>query len=209
MCYGVVGIMRLLCTLLLLLAAAPAHADAALQRAKQDFDAGRALYEQGRYAEAHERFAAGYELVHRPRFLMNMGQCQRQLKQFDRARELFQRYLDEAPDDDPERARVIRFIAELDAEERAAQEHATPAEGTGATTAPPAGTAPSSQVAPSSSAVVAAPAPAPQPHRSFARRNWWIFPVAGVILAGVAVGIYFGVRPADPCANSLGCLDLR
>jgi tetratricopeptide (TPR) repeat protein len=56
------------------------------------------------------------------------------------------------------------------------------------------------------SPVVAAPAPREKP--SFVRRNWWIFPVGAVVLAGAAVGIYFAVRPSVDCsATPLGCLD--
>ena len=51
---------------------------------------------------------------------------------------------------------------------------------------------------------------ATQPEKkSFVRRNWWIFPVGAVVLAGAAVGIYFAVRPSsgvDCGSASLGCV---
>jgi tetratricopeptide (TPR) repeat protein len=61
----------------------------------------------------------------------------------------------------------------------------------------------------SASAPPAIVAVAPPP-RSFARRHWWIFPVAAVVAAGAAVGIYFAIRPPGrlTCSDAkLGCLD--
>jgi hypothetical protein len=41
------------------------------------------------------------------------------------------------------------------------------------------------------------------------QRHWWIIPVSAVVVAGVAVGLYFGLRPADcPTSASLGCIDV-
>jgi hypothetical protein len=49
------------------------------------------------------------------------------------------------------------------------------------------------------------------PRKSWVKRNWWVFPVAGAVVVGVAVGVgvYYGTRAPDPCAGaSLSCWDL-
>jgi hypothetical protein len=46
------------------------------------------------------------------------------------------------------------------------------------------------------------------PPRSFARRHWWIFPVVGVVVAGVAVGLGVGLTQPTGCAAQKGlCVD--
>jgi hypothetical protein len=47
--------------------------------------------------------------------------------------------------------------------------------------------------------------------KSFARRHWWIFPVAGAMVVGVALGVGIGVGTArpDPCMGATaGCLTI-
>ena len=51
---------------------------------------------------------------------------------------------------------------------------------------------------------------APPARPSFARRHWWIFPVAVVVVgAAVGVGAYFGTRPVNrfDCSSSIACID--
>ncbi len=171
----------------LLSAAARADEDPLIQ-ARAHSEAGRALYTLGRYDEALREFDAGYALSHNARFLVNIGQSQRALGREEDARDTYRRYLAEVPPDDPLRREVARIVAELDA--RIAAKPVTPA--------PP-------SVVPTAVAQAA-----PPPPRSFVRRHWWIFPVSAAVLAGVAVGIYFGVRPAPAldCASvSFGCVD--
>src|SRR5262245_45858671 len=85
-----------------------AHAEGgdALARARSHFEAGRALYSLGNYTDAIREFSAGYELVGKPQFLLNLGQCYRKQNQLQRARQMYQKYLSQAPSSDPERPQV-------------------------------------------------------------------------------------------------------
>ena len=88
--------------------------DDPVTRARTHFEAGRALYQLGNYNEALREFAAGYQLAPRPQFLLNLGQCYRKLDDLPNAREMYQRYLHDAPASDPERPQAQQILAEID-----------------------------------------------------------------------------------------------
>ncbi len=192
--------------------------DDPVTRARTHFEAGRALYQLGNYHEALREFAAGYELAPRPQFLLNLGQCYRKLDDLERAHEMYQRYLHDAPPTDPERPQAEQILREIDRQLAAratpqappstSAPAATGAAATGAaaaTSAPPGNAAPAVQ--PATSALTAT---APPPGRSWVKRNWWVFPVAAVVVGvAVGVGVYYGTRAPDPCSGAnLACWDL-
>ncbi len=84
-------------------------------RAKAHFEAGAALYRADQFNEAIREFKAGYALVPRSGFLINLGQAYRKLGQDGEARYWFQRYLDETPQG-PQRAQVAELIAKIPAD---------------------------------------------------------------------------------------------
>jgi tetratricopeptide (TPR) repeat protein len=172
-------------------------------RAKLYFETGRLLYKQGDYEQAAKQFNAGYVLLPRPQFLLNSGLCYQKLEQLDKARDHYQRFLSEAPPDDPDRERANKWLGEVEvmlAAQRAVREQQRQNEPS---------VAPIIAPAPRNSGVTLTAAP-PPPRQSFVRRNWWIFPVAGVVVAGAVVGIVLGVRASGPsCNNMPGCLDFR
>lgn len=197
--------MRGLAKALLVLALAfgsVAHADNAdaVARARTHFEAGRALYNLGNYTDAIREFSAGYQLAPRPQFLVNLGQAYRKLGKLDRAREMYRRFLKEAPPDDPDRAQVQQLLKLLDAELASRPPPAPPPAATVVTPAP-------SPAAGHAAPVAALTATAP-PKKSFVRKNWWIFPVGAVVLTGLVVGIYFAARPSgvDCSSATLGCI---
>jgi tetratricopeptide (TPR) repeat protein len=170
---------------------APVDPDA--ERARSHFEAGQALYELGRYDEAVREFSASYTLSHHAALILNIGSCYRKLGDLSAARDVFKKFLAEAPPRDPYRPQVESILREIDATLAARAPAPPPAPAP----APVTVTAPPAQVA-------TAP-----PRRSFARRHWWIFPVVGAVAVGAAVGIYFGVRGAsspDCGSATLGCL---
>jgi len=180
--------------------AAPARAqqnDDQMTRARTHFEAGRALYQLGNYNEALREFAAGYQLAPRPQFLLNLGQCYRKLDDLANARSMYQRYLHDAPQSDPERPQAEQILAEIErqiADRQAAQAPPPPV-------TPPPGAAP---------AATTLTQTAPPPKKSWIKRNWWVIPVGAVVVGvGVGLGVYYGTRAPDPCIGAnLTCWDL-
>jgi hypothetical protein len=80
---------------------ARAHAQGAAgsaeARAKTLYQNGEAFVAKGKYREALTAFSQAYTLSKRPLLLFNMAECTRQLGDLERARELYQRYLDAEP----------------------------------------------------------------------------------------------------------------
>jgi tetratricopeptide (TPR) repeat protein len=77
---------------LLLSAALAAPARAGIdddQRARGHFEIGLGLYRLGDYPAALKEFAAGYELAHKPGFLLNLGQTYRKLGELREARDMY------------------------------------------------------------------------------------------------------------------------
>lgn len=186
--------------------AARAQNDEQTARARTHFEAGRALYQLGNFDEALREFAAGYQLVPKPQFLLNLGQCYRKLDDLQKAREMYQRYLHDAPATDPERPQAEQILVEIDrqiADKKAASAPPPIA------SPPPVANAPPSTGAtePASSTLTAT---APPSRKSWIKRNWWIIPVGAVVVGvGVGLGVYYGTRTADPCSGAnLACWDL-
>lgn len=177
-----------------------AQAQSAADRARRHFEAGQVEYTRGDFAGAVREFAAGYKLAPQPEFLVNMGQAYRRLGELDRAREMYARYLDEAPEGDFARPQVEKLLAEV--ERALAQAHDKPPP------PPPSPVEGDEGKVPKVQLPVSGPPIVPDHHPSFLRRNWWLAPVAAVAVTGLVVAIYFGTRPVGPnCSSaSLGCL---
>jgi tetratricopeptide (TPR) repeat protein len=83
-------------------------------RARSHFDAGNGYYASGLYQDAIREFQAGYALVPRPSFLVNLGQAYRKLGNLDRAKESYVSYLRSLPAESPLRDQALRVLAELE-----------------------------------------------------------------------------------------------
>jgi len=180
-------------------------------KARVHFEAGRALYRLGNYAEALREFEAGYQLAPRPQFLVNIGQAYRKLGDLPRAKETFERYLAAVPDS-PERPQIENLIAELAAQLAAPPPPPVEPPAEKATAPPP----PEKSAEPPPEKPAPAPVliaqPPPPKKRSFFARHWWIVPVAAAVAAGLAVGIYYAARPSTvQCgdANVILCASAR
>jgi tetratricopeptide (TPR) repeat protein len=185
--------------LLLLAICGAARAEDAVTSSRQHYNRGRELYLANYNAEALREFQAGYELAPRPEFLINMGLCQSRLGRLTEARDLYQKFLAAAPESHKQRQNVEDLLQKVEAELAARPPETAP---------PPKETPPR----PVSVAVVAAPAvlvatAPPQREKSFARRHWWIFPVVGVVVAGVAVGLGVGLSHKSGCDGQGLCVD--
>jgi hypothetical protein len=113
-------------------------------KAQQHYQVGAGFFRAHEYEAAVREFAAGYALMPRPEFLLNMGAAYRQMKSPVEALRMYERFLEAAPDS-PRRAEVSEVIAELrpeaerelKAREAAAAEPASVPAGLQSVTRPP------------------------------------------------------------------------
>ena len=188
-----------------------ARADEAVaaERARRHFEAGRALYHTGNYDEAISEFALGYDLAPKAEFLINIGLCQYRLGRLLPARENFRRFLRTAAPDNAQRGYAQEQLAEVEAAIAAvtpppeAKVVAKP-EAPKVVTPPP---SPSLTLAPAADAARVTATPLASAHKkSWARRNWWVVPVAVVVAGGGAVGLGLGLSH-NACSGSGVCID--
>jgi hypothetical protein len=114
---------------------------------------------------------------------------------------MYQRWLNDAPENDPERKQAEDILREIE------RKLAAPPPDAPATASGPEGTrtgeTPPPLITPAPT-TLHAEAPARRP---WLKRNWWLIPVSLVVAgAAVGVGVYFGTRN-DPCAgnNVIAC----
>lgn len=179
----------LLALLVVALAARIAAADAAATRnAKRHFERGQKLYTLTKFREALDEYQQAFDARPIPDFLFNIGQCYRNLGDYDAAIFSYKKYVAAAPDA-PNRAQVEQLIVDLQA--RKDQEDARRL---GLQPAPPPPAAP---------APAAAPAPPPPDRPIYVR--WWFWTGVGVVAAGAGVATYELTRPGSgPPSTSLG-----
>jgi tetratricopeptide (TPR) repeat protein len=84
------------------------------ERARGHYEIGLGLYRLGDYHGALKEFAAGYELAHKPGFLLNLGQTYRKLGELREARDLYRQFLAEVRADDPARPQAQKVLAEIE-----------------------------------------------------------------------------------------------
>ena len=172
------------------------------------FKSAEAKFNVGRFDEALVDYQAAYDAEPLPAFLFNIGQCYRNMGNYERAQFFFRRYTALDPRN-PNRHAAERLIAEMD---RLAGERPAPAPGE--EPAPP---------MPSLAAPVPAGdahPPAAYPRSSVAtktddndarppvyRRAWFWVAVSAAVVAGGAAAA-FAVRQDDP-RSSLRPIDAR
>ena len=71
--------------------------DATLNRARESFDKGQALFEQAKYAEAAAEFEAAFQARPFAQFLFNVGACHEKLRDYDKAATYYRRYIEKEP----------------------------------------------------------------------------------------------------------------
>jgi tetratricopeptide (TPR) repeat protein len=151
-------------------------ADADGREAKVHYERGMKAYNLQKFDVALSEFQTAYVEHPDPAFLFNIGQCQRQLAQYEAAAKSYRAYLSQQPDA-PNRDEVLTRIADM---EKGAQERRAEAPPLGVIS--PTGTtaAPVAPAAAEKSARMKAATPAP---KSQALRNAGI----GLGASGVAV----------------------
>jgi tetratricopeptide (TPR) repeat protein len=110
---------------LVLAAIAPAHQAYAgdapptkdqLDAAKKAFGEGRALYEEGKLAEAAEKFKESYKLSRNPVLLYNVGHTLDEMGAKDKALFYYRKFLADAPKTAPQRKDVAKRVDEIEKE---------------------------------------------------------------------------------------------
>lgn len=91
---------RLLAPLALAVALAPvaARGDELEDAAKMHFETGQRFYRSGMWPQALAEFNAGFELTHRPGFLINLAKVHEQLGEWAEAVRVYRQFLEQAPD---------------------------------------------------------------------------------------------------------------
>jgi tetratricopeptide (TPR) repeat protein len=200
--------MRLVAALLLSTAlVTPARAGSAddEERARAHYEIGLGLYRLGDYHAALKEFAAGYELAHKPGFLLNLGQTYRKLGELREARDLYRQFLAEVRPDDPARPQAQKVLTEI---EDALRKQPPPE--------PPPPVAPTPaplEPTPAPPVVAAPPPPAPlvQVTAPAPRRSHRGLRIAGVTVGALGLGlIVSGIGTAvaaDGVARDLNAAD--
>jgi tetratricopeptide (TPR) repeat protein len=99
--------------------AADPEDDRAIARAKKLHREGDKLFALGKFAGALEKFEQAFEAKPIPAFLFNIGQCHRNLGDYDAALFSFRKYLKLAPDA-KNRDAVLEYIDEVEREKQRA-----------------------------------------------------------------------------------------
>jgi tetratricopeptide (TPR) repeat protein len=182
--------MRLVVAAMFLLLASPRLFADEAEVAREHFSRGTTLYNLGRFGDAAREYERAYEAKQEPALLFNIAQAYRFDGQKKKALFAYRAYLRSLPDAH-DRTEVEARIAALERDvEREAPARAT---------APPRlEAAPTRPTAPSPEALVPSPqtlerAVAASPRKKPAYQRWWPWTLAGVVVAGAAVGIAVGV----------------
>ena len=185
---------RALLTVALLLGASPAWAEGeitaeAQARARMHFQQGKAAFELGNFQEALDQYKTAYRIAPLPGFLFNIGQCHRNLKNYEKAIFAFRSYLRKRPEA-PNREAVVLLIKELQRKIEERDRQKVP-------------------VYMPDSRPITDNNPPPPPTPIYKR--WWLWTLVAAAAGGAAVGIYFGARSheAQIPSSGLGIWDVR
>ena len=192
--------------LVALLAAAP-RAVAAEDEAAADLKA-RTYFVSGEFKQALEIYTRLYVETMHPTYLRNIGRCQQNLGEPDKAIASFREYLRKAKDlSADQRAEIEGYIAEMEQLKRSKANGAT-ASSAAATSAPP----PARPAEPAPVLVgpptVTATRDEPADGGPFYTRAWfWVG--AAVVVAGAVTGIVLLSADRSPTHGGLGVVDFR
>jgi tetratricopeptide (TPR) repeat protein len=158
------------------------------------FQQGEVKFNLGDFEGAAADYQAAYEIDHRPALLFNIGQCYRNLGNYERARFFYRRFLALAPRT-PNRRETERLIASMS---KLLDQHILAAQPPRGATEPP----PFSPSVRRPEQATNTRATTPPVYR----RTWFWVGVGGVVAGGVAAG--FLLSRDDP-RGSLPSIDLR
>jgi tetratricopeptide (TPR) repeat protein len=155
--------------------------DPALRAAKHHFERGEKLYALTKFSEALDEYQQAFDARPIPDFLFNIGQCYRNLGDYEAAIFSYQKYLKLAPDA-PNRDQVEQLISDLQAKQDQSDTHRLGFTRNRATEAPP------------------NERPAGRP----VYKTWWFWTGLAVVGAAGGVGVYEVTRSNGPPSTTLG-----
>jgi len=166
--------------------------DSALRTAKRHFERGEKLYALTKFGEALDEYQKAFDAKPIPDFLFNIGQCYRNLGEYDAAIFSYQKYLKLAPDA-PNRDKVEQLISELEAKKDQSDSQRLGL----VRTRPAEQSAPADPAEPTQSSGERSP-----DHQVYKR--WWFWTGITVLAAAGGVATYELTRPHGPPMTSLG-----
>jgi tetratricopeptide (TPR) repeat protein len=170
-------IVRILALLALLFAVAPRSAfaeDLATKAAKRHFDRGEKLFALGKFDVALDEYQKAFDAKPIPDFLFNIGQCYRNLGDYDQAIFSFKKYLKLEPDA-PDKDKVEKLIDDLEEKKERGE----------------------------GQKLVKKPdePPPPPPGRTPIYKKWWFWAGVGVVGGAASFGVYEATKGGAPDTN--------
>jgi tetratricopeptide (TPR) repeat protein len=148
--------------------------DPATRAARRHYERGEKLFALGKFDDALEEYQTAFDAKPLPGFLYNIGQCYRNLGDYDQAIFSFKKYLKLQPDAENKDA-VEQLISDLEDKK---------ARGDG-------------------EKFVRKRPPPPEEHKPLYSK-WWFWTGVGVVAVAGGVGIYSATRPNGPPSTDLG-----
>ncbi len=174
--------MRLLVVLLLCWTTVARADDPAMRSAKRHFDRGEKLFALGKFDEALDEYQKAFDAKPLPGFLFNIGQCYRNLGDYDQAIFSFKKYLKLEPDASNKDA-VEKLIDQLEEKkERGEGEKLVRKK-------------PREETEPEPEK----PTP-PVEHKPF-YKTWWFWTGVAVVSVGGGVGVYEAAHGSPPSTD--------
>jgi tetratricopeptide (TPR) repeat protein len=160
----------------------PPASPAAQDEPRQLVRDGNALFEAGKFKEALQLYEKAYALRQEPKWLFNMAQAHRELKNYGEAIRQYELFLAKIPDH-PDKAEVEKLVDELKKKQSAAEEEARKK------SVLPTGPLPT---------LGATPAVVDEPPRPWFKR-WYVWAAVGaVVVAAAVIGGVVGSQNPNP-----------
>jgi tetratricopeptide (TPR) repeat protein len=168
----------------------------------------RTYFATGDYKQALEIYARLYVETMHPTYLRNIGRCQQNMGEADKAISTFREYLRKAKNLTPDqRAEIDGYIAEMEQLKRSqSQSQST------ITVVPPPATPPPSASPPplvDQPAVVASRSPAPESDAAPFYTRTWFWVGAAALVAGSVTAVFLLTPDTSPTHGNLGVVDAR
>ena len=172
----------LLCLMFVALPRVARADDPATRTARRHFEQGEKLFALGKFDEALDEYQKAFDAKAIPDFLFNIGQCYRNLGDYDQAIFSYKKYLKLEPDA-PNKAAVDKLIDELE-EKRANGE--------------------GKRLRLDRKNVDDTPPDEPRDEAKPFYKQWWFWTGVGVVTVAGGVGVYEATRGGGPPSTDLG-----